>query len=88
VTTALSAAKATGLIVHTTRCRTSGLASCVCHYHERLSSLADKFARYADGRAREIEDAERIVQAGLSGEYGHLRVSCPALRYHQEDASE
>lgn len=91
MTTARQAARLTGLIAHTSRCRSSGLGSCVCDFENRLSDLSALFESYGDGRVRELEEAERIVEAGLSGQYGvpgcPLLSAGPTLRWHQEDGN-
>lgn len=42
-----SAAEQTGLVQHTLRCKSSGLASCVCGYERRLNALADAFRAHS-----------------------------------------
>lgn len=89
MTTARQAARLTGLIAHTSRCRSSGLGSCVCDFERRLSDLAARFEAYGDGRVRELEEAERIVNEGLSGQFGvpecPLIERVPRIRWFQED---
>jgi hypothetical protein len=53
---ALTAAKASGFVIHSERCRFSKLASCICLYDARLEHLARAFEKFA---AEQVEALER-----------------------------
>jgi hypothetical protein len=78
MTTALSAAKSTGLIVHSHRCRSSGLVSCVCGYDARVQDLAAQFLAF--GVAFEMEGG-----ALLKWTQATAPATVPTMRHYQED---